>query len=273
MTKFVWKPITNRNNFGGRRPKSAIRFIAVHWTANTSKGATAMNHYRYFQNNSPGASAHYFVDDNEIVQIVGDTTIAYAVGGNQGYGVALNGCTNYNSISIEMCVNNGYSDKMLFNTIELVKELLRQFPNARVCRHWDATRKDCPSGFTGNNNARWNKFLNDIKQNRRMIIDTSKTSECRMVGGSTPSKPQAPISQSKPSTPFKGYYVLTSTPNDVLNVREKPSATSRIVSSYRDGSKIYVHEVIHTKDSTWYKIEYHKDKFGYVAARFCKGIN
>lgn len=267
MTKFIWKPITNRNNFGGSRPKSAIRFIAIHWTDNKSKGATAMNHYRYFQNSSPGASAHYFVDDNEIVQIVGDTTIAYAVGGNQGYGVALNGCTNYNSISIEMCVNNGYSEKMLFNTIELVKELLRQYPNAIVCRHWDATRKDCPSGFAGKNNARWNNFLNDIKQNRRMIIDISKSSECKMVGNS-----QATTGQSKPAKPFKGYYVLTDTPGDVLNVREKPSTSSRIVSSYRHGSKIYVHEVIHTTDSTWYKIEYHKGKFGYVAARYCLGI-
>lgn len=267
MTKFIWKPITNRNNFGGSRPKSAIKYIAIHWTANESKGATAMNHYRYFQNSSPGASAHYFVDDNEIVQIVGDTTIAYAVGGNQGYGVALNGCTNYNSISIEMCVNNGYSEKMLFNTVELVKELLRQYPNAIVCRHWDATRKDCPSGFTGKSNARWNKFLNDIKQNRRMIIDISKSSECKMVGNS-----QAPTSQPKPTKPFKGYYVLTDTPGDVLNVREKPSASSRIVSSYRHGSKIYVHEVIHTPGSTWYKIEYKKGIFGYVNAKYCKGI-
>lgn len=91
-----------------------------------------------------------------------------------------------------------------------------------------------------------------------------------LVGGSMSNT--SPTSQSKPAKPFKGYYVLTSTPNDVLNVREKPNATSRIVSSYRDGSKIYVHEVIHTSDSTWYKIEYHKGKFGYVAARYCKGI-
>lgn len=72
---------------------------------------------------------------------------------------------------------------------------------------------------------------------------------------------------------FKGYSVLTETPGDVLNVREKPDYRSKLVSSYRDGSKIYVHEVVHTSDSTWYKIEYHKGVFGYVAAKFCKGIN
>lgn len=176
MTNFYYKPITNKNNFGGRRDKSNIKFIALHWTSNTSDTATAMNHYKYFQNNNVGASAHYFVDDNDIVQIVGDSTIAYAVGGNQGYGVGLGGITNYNSISIEMCVNHGYSDKMLFNTIELVKELLMQYPNAKVVRHWDATRKNCPQGFTGTNNGRWNKFLSDVKQPRRLILDLSKDS-------------------------------------------------------------------------------------------------
>ena len=154
MTKFIWKPITNGNNFGGRRPKSAVQYIAIHWTANEEETATALNHYFYFQNHSVGASAHYFVDHSKIIQIVGDTTVAYAVGGNQGYGVALNGCTNYNSISIEMCVNKGYNNQMLFNTVELVKELLRQYPNARVCRHWDATRKDCPGGW-GGNSSKW----------------------------------------------------------------------------------------------------------------------
>lgn len=267
MTKFIWKPITNKNNFGGSRPKSAIKFIAIHWTANEEETATALNHYFYFQNHNVGASAHYFVDTSKIIQIVGDTTIAYAVGGNQGHGTALNGCTNYNSISIEMCVNKGYNSQMLFNTVELVKELLRQYPNAIVCRHWDATRKDCPGGWDGKENSKWDWFLEEIKKNRRMIIDTSKTSDCKLVGNA-----QIPTSNSKPPAPFKGYYVLTNTPRDVLNVREKPSATSRIVSSYRDKSKIYVHEVIHTADSTWYKIEYHKGKFGYVAARFCKGI-
>lgn len=182
MTKYIYKPISNSNNFGGRRPKSAIKYIAMHWTSNTSPTATAMNHYRFFQNSNPGTSAHYFVDELEIVQIVGDTTIAYAVGGNQGYGVALNGCTNYNSISIEMCVNNGYSDKMLFNAIELVKNLLAIYPHAIVCRHWDATRKDCPKGWEGNNNKKWNWFLEEIKKPRKMLIDLSKTSDCKMVG-------------------------------------------------------------------------------------------
>lgn len=165
--KFQYKQITNGYNFGGSRPLSAVKFLVLHWTANTARGANAYAHFKYFQNNRAGASAHYFVDDKEVIQIVGDSRIAYAVGGNQGYGVALNGATNYNSLSVEMCVNSDSDlDKMYANTVELFKDLKKKFPNARVCRHWDATRKDCPHGYTGRNNARWNKFLRDITSTR-----------------------------------------------------------------------------------------------------------
>ena len=264
MTKFIYRPISNGKQMGGRRNKSDIKFIVIHYTGNTSRGANADAHYRYLQTASRCGSAHYYVDDNNIIQCIGDTTTAWAVEG-RGYRNGQNGCWNSNSISIEMCVNNGYSDKMVFNTVELVKNLLAVYPNARVCRHWDCNRKDCPSGWTGSNNARWNWFLEEIKKPRRILIDLSKTSDCKEVGKVQASKP-------KPQKKEGQYFVLTSTPGDVLNVREKPSVSSRIVSSYRHGSKIYVHEVVHTADSTWYKIEYHKGKFGYVAARFCKGI-
>lgn len=109
---------------------------------------------------------------------------------NQGYGTALNGCTNYNSISIEMCVNSdGDFSKTLFNTIELVKELLRQYPQAKVCRHWDVSRKNCPAGFTGNS-QKWIDFLNEIKKPRRLILDLSKDSVSKEVGGNTVVKKQ-----------------------------------------------------------------------------------
>ena len=183
MVAFKYRQITNKKQMGRRRSKSDIKFIVVHWTSNESKTATAMNHQKYLQNATRYGSAHYFVDEEEIVQAIGDTTEAWSVGDNQGYGRALNGCTNYNSISVEMCVNNGYSSKMLFNTIELVKELLRLYPNARVCRHWDVSRKECPYGYHGSNNPKWNNFLEEIKKPRRLILDLSKDSVAKEVKG------------------------------------------------------------------------------------------
>lgn len=183
MVAFKYRQITNSKQMGRRRSKSDIKFIVVHWTSNESETATAMNHREYLQHATRYGSAHYFVDEKEIVQAIGDTTEAWSVGDNQGYGRALNGCTNYNSISVEMCVNNGYSSKMLFNTIELVKELLRLYPNARVCRHWDVSRKECPYGYHGQNNPKWNNFLEEIKKPRRLILDLSKDSVAKEVEG------------------------------------------------------------------------------------------
>ena len=183
MVAFKYRQITNSKQMGRRRSKSDIKFIVVHWTSNESETATAMNHREYLQHATRYGSAHYFVDEKEIVQAIGDTTEAWSVGDNQGYGRALNGCTNHNSISVEMCVNNGYSSKMLFNTIELVKELLRLYPNARVCRHWDVSRKECPYGYHGQNNPKWNNFLEEIKKPRRLILDLSKDSVAKEVKG------------------------------------------------------------------------------------------
>lgn len=183
MVAFKYKQISNSRQIGGTRQKSSIKFIVIHYTGNNSKGANAMAHYRYLQGATRYGSAHYFVDDHEIIQVIGDSQVAWAVGDNQGHGTALNGCTNYNSISVEMCVNNGYSSKMLFNTIELVKELLRLYPNARVCRHWDVSRKECPYGYHGSNNPKWNSFLEEIKKPRRLILDLSKDSVAKEVKG------------------------------------------------------------------------------------------
>lgn len=279
MTKFIWKPITRQMQMGRRRNKSDIKFIVVHWTSNTSSGAGAMAHYNYLQYNSvrPG-SAHYYVDDNLIVQCIGDTTVAWAVEG-RGYINGRNGCWNSNSISIEMCVNNGYSDKMLFNTIELVKALLKRYPHAIVCRHWDCNRKDCPGGWGGSNNSKWNGFLEEIKKNRKMIIDLDKTSECIIVDkNNLPTKPQnsnnnAAIKNGRSKVPGEGKYsVLVNCRGDVLKVRENPDASTREVSSYRHGSKIYVNSVWKGNGETWYEIPYKRGKVGYVSARYCEGI-
>lgn len=194
MVAFKYKQISNHRQIGGSRPKSNIKFIVIHYTGNTGERANAMAHYRYLQNATRYGSAHYFVDDHEIIQVIGDSQVAWAVGDNQGHGTALNGCTNQNSISIEMCVNSdGDFSKTLFNTIELTKELLRLYPQARVCRHYDVSRKSCPGMMAGSNNAKWNSFLEEIKKPRKLILDLSKDSVAKEAGGNvkTESKPSA----------------------------------------------------------------------------------
>ena len=249
MVAFKYRQITNSKQMGRRRSKSDIKFIVVHWTSNESETATAMNHREYLQHATRYGSAHYFVDEKEIVQAIGDTTEAWSVGDNQGYGRALNGCTNYNSISVEMCVNNGYSSKMLFNTIELVKELLRLYPNARVCRHWDVSRKECPYGYHGQNNSKWNNFLEEIKKPRRLILDLSKDSVAKEVKASTP-QPQPKLEQSKTS---KVTYDLVTYSNEVDKVgadmiTQNLHIPAMSISNYEKNKDKY-HNVIHVGGS------------------------
>lgn len=54
-----------------------------------------------------------------------------------------------------------------------------------MCHHWDCNRKDCPKGWDGYNNAKWNWFLEEIKKPRRMLIDLSRSSDCKMVNKNT----------------------------------------------------------------------------------------
>lgn len=184
MVAFKYKQISNSRQIGGTRPKSNIKFIVIHYTGNPGKGANADAHYRYLQGATRYGSAHYFVDDHEIIQVIGDNQTAWACGDNQGYGTALNGCTNHSSISIEMCVNSdGDFNKTLFNTIELTKELLRLYPQANVCRHYDVSRKSCPAMMAGPNNPKWNSFLEEIKKPRQLILDLSKDSVGKPIGG------------------------------------------------------------------------------------------
>lgn len=178
--KFLFKPINNRKQIGKKRPYSDIKWIVIHYTGNYSKGADAMAHYRYLQTATRYGSAHYYVDDKQIIQTIGDSFVAWSVGDDQGHGKYLNGCTNSNSVSIEMCVNSDSDQTKVYkNTLELTKNLMAKFkvPTERVCRHYDVSRKDCPHNFRANNWAKWWQFKEDIKKPIEWQIDLSKDSE------------------------------------------------------------------------------------------------
>ena len=148
------------------------KYIVVHYVGAVS---TALNNAKYFNKVYRGASANYFVDDNDIYRVVKDEDVAWHCGANRYY----NGCRNYNSIGIEMCCfnNNGtldISDKTIQNTIELVKELMKKYniPAENVVRHYDVTRKICPAPFV-NNESRWLEFKSRItsQQTTKNITD------------------------------------------------------------------------------------------------------
>lgn len=78
--------------------KKNNKYIVIHYVGAVS---TAKNNADYFYSVNRGASANYFVDDNEIWQVVEDKNAAWHCGTTGKY--YHKECRNENSIGIEMC--------------------------------------------------------------------------------------------------------------------------------------------------------------------------
>ena len=125
-----------RCNYGNARVLNTIKYIVIHYTAND--GDTALSNAKYFAKGNRGASAHYFVDSNNIVQSVEDNYVAWSVGGSKysdcsktGGGKFYGKCTNSNSLSIEICddiKNNAIypTEAAINNVIDLVRTLMKK---------------------------------------------------------------------------------------------------------------------------------------------------
>ena len=117
---------------------SGRQYIVIHYTGNTTD--TAKANANYFYNVNRGASAHYFVDDTNVYEVVSPNNTSWAVGVKYGYNNLFGKCTNYNSISIEMCSTKGkISDKTFANTVALTKKLMKTYgiSKGKVVRHYD----------------------------------------------------------------------------------------------------------------------------------------
>lgn len=148
-------------NYNKSARSSAPIYIVIHDTGDP--GATAQNEHDYFAGGDRQASADFFVDSNNIIQII-DTDNNYSW--HCGDGAGAYGITNKNSLGIEMCLESGGnpSDETVENTIELVQYLMSNYNIGidNVVRHYDASRKSCPNSFMANNWARWYDFKDKL---------------------------------------------------------------------------------------------------------------
>ncbi len=147
------------SNFCIGRTQS-IKYIVIHYTAND--GDTAKNNVDYYARESIKASAHYFVDENEIWQSVKEGDTAYHCGANV---YKHKECRNSNSIGIELC-SRQYKDGRYYikpetvkNAVNLVKELMAKYNISAesVIRHYDVTGKICPAPMV-NDEKQWSEF-------------------------------------------------------------------------------------------------------------------
>ena len=164
------------------RKLTALKAIIIHWTANTNKGANALANARYFNSDQYltkkngekvkiSASAHYVVDDKQIIRCIPDDEVGYHVGSKAGYkeliyteiGIPRSGRPNDYMIGIEMCVNSDSDFSVTRqNTIDLTRHLLNehQLTTANVYRHFDITGKDCPKMML--DEELWQQFKQEI---------------------------------------------------------------------------------------------------------------
>ena len=199
----IKKMISPYNHYDYNNPK----YIVLHYTGNSKD--TAYNNAKYFNGGNRNASAHYFVDDNNIYQVVEDNKGAWHVGNTK---TEVN---NKNSIGIEMCCSGNYqiSEKTEANAIELVKHLMAKYniPIANVRTHAEVTKygKTCPN-WNANNWQRWNNFKAKLAQPTQQP------------------KPQAPTQQEVNKVNYTVRIKVSS-----LNVRQYPSLDAKVITTVR----------------------------------------
>ena len=139
------------------------KYIVIHDTDNRDYGAGAVANRNYFANHpSAQSSAHYTVDDKNIVQVLEDNWRGWHVGDKYA-GVKPNRpeANNSNTIGIEITVNpDSNFDVAMKNGIELTKYLMKKhnIPAENVITHNDVTGKRCPRMMLEDRPYLWGDF-------------------------------------------------------------------------------------------------------------------
>lgn len=168
----------HKNNFCSGRTQN-IKYIVIHYTAND--GDTAKNNIDYYaREENLKASAHFYVDENEVWQSVKEGDTAYHCGANK---YVHPYCRNSNSIGIELCSRKDadgkyyFKDETIQNAAKLTKELMAKYNIfvGNVIRHYDVTGKICPAPMV-NDEILWNTFKAMLTEKNK--IETGNDIDC-----------------------------------------------------------------------------------------------
>lgn len=158
------KYISNKNARSGLK-LDKVRFLVAHETANNSADADA--HQRYFNGINFSASAHTFIDDDKILEIIPLDEKAWHVQyqkpiDNQMYGKDANDA----AIGTELC-RTGDFKKAYDKYVWYHAYLCRKFglnPKKDIVAHstLDPQRRSDPESWLKPNGVTWNEFVNDV---------------------------------------------------------------------------------------------------------------
>ncbi|MGL4451822.1 MAG: SH3 domain-containing protein [Sarcina sp.] len=222
------------------------KYIVIHDTDNRAAGADAMANRNYFANHpNANSSAHYIIDDSNIVQALEDTWKGWHVG-DGGNGAAIQ---NGNSIGIELAVNKGNNfDKTYQTGIELTRYLMRKYniPAQNVVMHNHASGKICSRMMIQDRPNLWEEFKSKAA--------VGMPGESLINDGLNPTA--------------RGKLVNVSS---YLNVRTQSNATSSVLGN------VYPNKImnIYGEENGYYKVDFMgtRKTYGYVKKDYINIIN
>lgn len=140
------------------------KYIVIHETDNFSVGANASRHAYAQYNGHLSTSVHFYCGDDGIYQVADYKSSCWSIGKTYLDKRPIMDATNYNVISVEICVNaDGNYTIARDNAIALTKFLMGDLgiTEDRVIRHYDAKGKYCPRKMMDNPSL-WVDFKNQI---------------------------------------------------------------------------------------------------------------
>lgn len=150
--------ISNSVSFGRGNTK---RYLTIHQTGNTSRGANAQAHHN-LQARGFSYGWHWQVDDKEAIQSHSHDYKIWHAGDGTGSG-------NSESIGVEICVNSdGNYRKSVENGAKLAALILKDegIPIERMVQHNHWTGKDCPQEIRAcKDGICWSDFVGLVTEN------------------------------------------------------------------------------------------------------------
>ena len=188
---------------GGCYPK----YIVVHYFGALGTAASVAE---WFKNPQAQASAHYVVDEGDIIyRCVKETDVAWHCGDGRVHPE----CRNWNSLGIEIRPKNvnpnraaAYDTDWFFernaldNAEWLIRKLMKQYniPADHIIRHYDVSGKFCPRPFVGDDtntyyhtsgNEQWKRFLgrfdDEMVEKSKMIVNGREVAVERILKDGT----------------------------------------------------------------------------------------
>ena len=156
---------------------NARKYIVIHETDNFKSGADALRHAKAQSNGNLSTSVHFYCGSDGIYQVAELDKSTWSIGRTYKEDRPIKDATNYNTINIEICVNeDGDYEVARQNAIELTKYLMKELNIAadRVIRHYDAKGKYCPRTMMDNPEL-WKSFKEAIEGNKETVTDTVQT--------------------------------------------------------------------------------------------------